>query len=295
MTAVNDCSHRHVPGFPPRHQEGAAKCQARRLRHHAQRVVGRSWRAGACQVCHSTALFHVPALNVTHAAGASFNWPSPSPSSIRSGAFPSRALPHDPCSSTRSPPNSESSQRLRSFQRLGLQCPVGVLLYPCLPVLQLRSCRDAPTGTVHLDAARLSLRKPLLTRAVGRPRSLISRVIAAAGTNFISVKGPELLNKFVGESERAIRTPALGPCWTCFHRRISVLFPQQALSSRARVAANRASCSLTSWIRCARRGAATAPTPTAKGFALPSEHDAIPVLFSNPGGESASDGDGRAG
>lgn len=131
MTAVNDCSHRHVPGFPPRHQEGAAKCQTRRLRHHAQRVVGRSWRAGACQVCHSTALFHVPALNVTHAAGASFNWPSPSPSSIRSGAFPSRALPHDPCSSTRSPPNSESSQRLRSFQRLGLQCPVGVLLYPC--------------------------------------------------------------------------------------------------------------------------------------------------------------------
>jgi hypothetical protein len=30
--------------------------------------------------------------------------------------------------------------------------------------------------------------------------------LRVAGTNFISVKGPELLNKFVGESERAIRT-----------------------------------------------------------------------------------------
>ncbi len=131
--------------------------------------MGRSWRAGACQVCHATAILSVPVLNIAHVAGASFNWPSPSPSSTRSGTSPSRALPQDPCANTPSPPISQCSQFLRSFQRLGLQCPVGVLLYPCLPALQSRSCRDAFAGTVHLDAARLSWRKRLLTRAVGAP------------------------------------------------------------------------------------------------------------------------------
>jgi transitional endoplasmic reticulum ATPase len=58
------------------------------------------------------------------------------------------------------------------FQKLGVKPPKGVLLY-------------GPPGTG----------KTLLAKAVARE----------AESNFISVKGPELLNKWVGESEKAIR------------------------------------------------------------------------------------------
>lgn len=59
------------------------------------------------------------------------------------------------------------------FERFGLKSPQGVLLY-------------GPPGCG----------KSLLARAVARE----------SGANFISVKGPELMNKYVGESERALRT-----------------------------------------------------------------------------------------
>jgi transitional endoplasmic reticulum ATPase len=58
------------------------------------------------------------------------------------------------------------------FERLGVTPPRGILLY-------------GPPGTG----------KTLLARAVAN----------ATDANFISVKGPELLNKYVGESERAVR------------------------------------------------------------------------------------------
>jgi transitional endoplasmic reticulum ATPase len=58
------------------------------------------------------------------------------------------------------------------FEKLHTEVPKGVLLY-------------GPPGTG----------KTLLARAVAN----------ASGVNFISVKGPELLNKFVGESERGVR------------------------------------------------------------------------------------------
>ncbi|CAD7973176.1 unnamed protein product, partial [Amoebophrya sp. A25] len=59
------------------------------------------------------------------------------------------------------------------FASLGLNTPAGVLLY-------------GPPGCG----------KTLVAKAVA----------AAANANFISVKGPELLNKYVGESERAVRS-----------------------------------------------------------------------------------------
>ena len=59
------------------------------------------------------------------------------------------------------------------YKRFGLTHPQGVLLY-------------GPPGCG----------KTLLARAVARE----------SGANFISVKGPELMNKYVGESERAVRT-----------------------------------------------------------------------------------------
>jgi len=58
------------------------------------------------------------------------------------------------------------------FKQLGLTVPVGVLLF-------------GPPGCG----------KTLLAKATAN----------ASGANFISIKGPELLNKYVGESERAVR------------------------------------------------------------------------------------------
>jgi DNA polymerase III delta prime subunit len=70
------------------------------------------------------------------------------------------------------------------FAALGLSAPTGILLY-------------GPPGCG----------KTLVAKAAARE----------SGANFISVKGPELLNKFVGESERAVRTlflraAASAPC-----------------------------------------------------------------------------------
>ncbi|KAI0927661.1 hypothetical protein AcV5_008138 [Taiwanofungus camphoratus] len=59
-----------------------------------------------------------------------------------------------------------------AFERLGVRAPKGVLLY-------------GPPGCS----------KTLLVRACA----------TESGVNFLAVKGPELLNKFVGESERAVR------------------------------------------------------------------------------------------
>eukprot|EP00486_Rosalina_sp_Unknown_P012270 CAMPEP_0201577962 /NCGR_PEP_ID=MMETSP0190_2-20130828/24576_1 /ASSEMBLY_ACC=CAM_ASM_000263 /TAXON_ID=37353 /ORGANISM="Rosalina sp." /LENGTH=246 /DNA_ID=CAMNT_0048010579 /DNA_START=36 /DNA_END=772 /DNA_ORIENTATION=+ len=47
----------------------------------------------------------------------------------------------------------------------------------------------------------------LLFGPPGCGKTLLAKAIAASsGASFISIKGPELLNKYVGESERAIRT-----------------------------------------------------------------------------------------
>ncbi|CAN6619199.1 ATPase family gene 2 protein [Trichomonascus vanleenenianus] len=59
-----------------------------------------------------------------------------------------------------------------TFKRLGIQAPRGILLY-------------GPPGC---------------------SKTLIAKALATeAGLNFLAVKGPEIFNKFVGESERAIR------------------------------------------------------------------------------------------
>lgn len=56
---------------------------------------------------------------------------------------------------------------------------------------------------------RVGITKPsgvLLWGPPGCGKTLLAKAVASeSGTNFISVKGPELLNKYVGESEKAVR------------------------------------------------------------------------------------------
>lgn len=67
---------------------------------------------------------------------------------------------------------SEPIRRPERFRSMGLTVPAGVLLF-------------GPPGC---------------------GKSLLAKAIAgSSGANFISIKGPELLNKYVGESERAVR------------------------------------------------------------------------------------------
>mmetsp|Transcript_21923 Transcript_21923/g.60963 ORF Transcript_21923/g.60963 Transcript_21923/m.60963 type:complete len:852 (+) Transcript_21923:160-2715(+) len=88
------------------------------------------------------------------------------------------------------------------FQALGLTLPAGVLLY-------------GPPGCG----------KTLLAKAIANE----------SGANFISVKGPELLDKYVGESERAVRlvferARASSPC-VVFFDELDSLVPRRGMDS----------------------------------------------------------------
>jgi transcription termination factor Rho len=53
----------------------------------------------------------------------------------------------------------------------------------------------------------------LLFGPPGCGKTLLAKAVAnSCAANFISVKGPELLNKFVGESERAVRQVSVCVC-----------------------------------------------------------------------------------
>jgi len=72
----------------------------------------------------------------------------------------------------------------------------------------------------------------LLSGPPGCGKTLVAKAVAReSGANFISVKGPELLNKFVGESERAVRTlflraAASSPC-VIFFDELDALCPKR--------------------------------------------------------------------
>jgi SpoVK/Ycf46/Vps4 family AAA+-type ATPase len=90
------------------------------------------------------------------------------------------------------------------FERLGLAMPAGVLLH-------------GPPGCG----------KTLLAKAIAHE----------SGANFISIKGPELLDKFVGESERAVRqvftrARASAPC-VVFFDELDSLCPKRGGSGEA--------------------------------------------------------------
>ncbi|EIW81549.1 AAA-domain-containing protein [Coniophora puteana RWD-64-598 SS2] len=97
------------------------------------------------------------------------------------------------------------------YSDVGGQAPV---------IARLREAVEWPL--LHPEAfARLGVRPPrglLLYGPPGCSKTVLARACATeSGVNFVAVKGPELLNKFVGESERAVReifrkARALAPC-----------------------------------------------------------------------------------
>mmetsp|Transcript_2361 Transcript_2361/g.4270 ORF Transcript_2361/g.4270 Transcript_2361/m.4270 type:complete len:778 (+) Transcript_2361:37-2370(+) len=93
----------------------------------------------------------------------------------------------------------EPIRKAELFRELGLTVPVGVLLF-------------GPPGCG----------KTLLAKATAN----------ASGANFIAVKGPELLNKYVGESERAVRlcfqrARSSSPC-VIFFDELDALVPRRS-------------------------------------------------------------------
>ena len=71
-----------------------------------------------------------------------------------------------------------------------------------------------------------------LSPGAGCGKTLLAKAVAAdSSANFISIKGPELLNKFVGESERAVRqlfsrARAASPC-VLFFDELDALAPRR--------------------------------------------------------------------
>lgn len=96
----------------------------------------------------------------------------------------------------------ENIKQSKIFKHLGLTDPTGILLY-------------GPPGCG----------KTLLAKAIAND----------ANANFISVKGPELLNKYVGESERAVRgvfqrARSSAPCIVFFDE-LDALCPKRSSDS----------------------------------------------------------------
>lgn len=88
----------------------------------------------------------------------------------------------------------------------------------------LRETIEWPLEYPHLfeKAGTRPLRGVLLHGPPGCGKTLLAKAVASeAGVNFISVKGPELMSRYVGESERGIRevfrkARQAAPCIICF-------------------------------------------------------------------------------
>ena len=103
---------------------------------------------------------------------------------------------------------------------------------------------SGPYALKHPDAfKRLGVRPPrgiLLYGAPGSGKTLLAKAVAnESEANFISVKGPELLSKWVGESEKAVRevfkkARQVSPC-IIFFDEVDALAPKRGASADSQV------------------------------------------------------------
>lgn len=111
------------------------------------------------------------------------------------------------------------------FAAMGLHRGAGVLLFGPPGTMCMRWMAEIDSLVCyksHVYAASL----------IGCGKTLVAKAAAhASGANFISIKGPELLNKYVGESERAVRqvfarARAAAPC-VLFFDEMDALAPRR--------------------------------------------------------------------
>jgi ATPase family associated with various cellular activities (AAA) len=109
-------------------------------------------------------------------------------------------------------------------------------VFALLPVGRPQAARSGcclpfpPGATVRCSPAPRCIAPPRIPREPSTFSS-VQAVAAESGTNFISIKGPELLNKYVGESERAVRrlfsrARAAQPC-VLFFDELDALAPKR--------------------------------------------------------------------
>ena len=131
------------------------------------------------------------------------------------------------------------------FEAIGLTSPAGVLLYG--PPGCGQSTAGHPTyiprlhrHLFHRSHLLLVVSPPVCSGCVVccSGKTLVARAISGeSGASFLSVKGPELLNMFVGESERAVRrvferARASAPC-VIFFDELDALCPRRGAGSGA--------------------------------------------------------------
>mmetsp|Transcript_6827 Transcript_6827/g.16640 ORF Transcript_6827/g.16640 Transcript_6827/m.16640 type:complete len:466 (+) Transcript_6827:232-1629(+) len=75
---------------------------------------------------------------------------------------------------------------------------------------RLREAVEWPIGPMSSVMAKLGIKPPrgiLMFGPPGCSKTMMAKAVATeSGLNFISIKGPELLSKYVGESEKAVRS-----------------------------------------------------------------------------------------
>ncbi|KAI0783501.1 AAA family ATPase [Abortiporus biennis] len=131
-------------------------------------------------------------------------WLAQNPDSLKSDANPPELKFHDLTSSL----PSVRPSALRSVFLDTVPVRYSDIGGQALTIQKLRECVEWPL--LHPDAfERLGVRPPkgvLLYGPPGCSKTLLARACATeSGVNFVAVKGPELLNKYVGESERGVR------------------------------------------------------------------------------------------